>query len=1080
MRRARLHKELVQHGAGFLQYLDSKTMATHIIASSLPPKKADEFSRYRIVKPAWVTDSIEAGRLLPWNDYRVIDDGPGQKTIKFDGGKMFSQTSSRTSARYREQTQNSFYDKQFQAKKDGLSQAESSPTPRSFASPALHVMESIDDDGMDVDLPSPKGAIPDEESPAGLVELVGESRPGGEEVDAGDESSEFALMETDQPGEETSALDAPDAPNRPMTSEEHNAWLLSDPKIRKSSTANPDFLKQFYSESRLHHLSTWKADLKSKMQRLAAEKGLATRGVKRKPGSRSYILHVDFDSFFCAVSLKRAPEYVDKPAVVAHSTGSGSEIASCNYPSRKFGIKNGMWMKKALELCPDLKVLPYDFPAYEVASSLFYEAILDVGGTVQSVSVDEALLDVTSLVLSATGSDGLGINEGSLWREQDKADELATALRKDIKQKTGCEASIGIGGNILLAKVALRKAKPAGQYQVRPDEVLDILSDLEVRSLPGVAYSISGKLEEIGVKLVKDVRGTPKERLVKVLGPKTGEKLWEYARGIDRTEIGDQPVRKSVSAEVSWGIRFISQEEAEEFVMNLCKELERRLLNEQVRGKNLTMKIMRRCLDAPLDPAKHLGHGKCDTFNKSTTFGVATHKAEVIGKEAVSILRSFKFSPGDLRGLGVQLQKLEPIKPTAAGLEGSQKRLSFGNFETPPAKRTTKEAIEDDEHPNRGRPTPGKEISHDPIADDPLTPRKPKINSVHPALALALAGEADAKATTPLNTSGTQFILPSSVDRSVLAKLPPDIRSRLKAQRARALTPREDSPAAGRSRTQSPGIRDELPPEVDPEVFNALPDDMKAEVLAQYGRRPAQSVLHQSPRPNRVIHHAAPKKTPSKRNISKMWTKNRERQQDAEARLLQTNFVTENQGLDEPGQPDDVGELDPEFLAELPEDIRRDVIADHKRQRLAQRSGLSAPKRHGPEARRDGPPPGQTRLEFAAPPRKVPFTSSGLTSTSEVKDMLNAWHRETRGEGPHRADVEMFEQYLARVVGEERDMDKARQLVTWLDWIVEEDGGAGSGTTGPGKGSWRKSVEGIKEVVQTALQGRGLGPMKFG
>src|SRR5512140_901971 len=57
-----LHKELVQHGAGFLQYLGSKTMATHIIASSMPPKKTVDFTKYRVVKPAWVIDSIKAGR----------------------------------------------------------------------------------------------------------------------------------------------------------------------------------------------------------------------------------------------------------------------------------------------------------------------------------------------------------------------------------------------------------------------------------------------------------------------------------------------------------------------------------------------------------------------------------------------------------------------------------------------------------------------------------------------------------------------------------------------------------------------------------------------------------------------------------------------------------------------------------------------------------------------------------------------------------------------------------------------------------------------------------------------------------
>lgn len=145
-------------------------------------------------------------------------------------------------------------------------------------------------------------------------------------------------------------------------------------------------------------------------------------------------MHVDFDSFFCAVSLLSAPEYIDKPAVVAHGSGNGSEIASCNYPARAYGVKNGMWMKNALQLCSDIKVLPYDFPAYEDASRKFYTAILDVGGIVQSVSVDEALVDISTLCLPAGGSDGHGISEGSIWREQEKANEIAQKLRQRIKE----------------------------------------------------------------------------------------------------------------------------------------------------------------------------------------------------------------------------------------------------------------------------------------------------------------------------------------------------------------------------------------------------------------------------------------------------------------------------------------------------------------------------------------------------------------------------------------------------------------------------------------------------------------------
>ena len=1050
-------------------------MATHIIASTLPPKKLVEFNKYRIVKPAWVTDSINAGRLLPWTDYRVIDESPRQKSLKFEGGKMTSQSPQQTPLGYREQTQNSFYTNQLHKRASGATPSTPSPLARPTSS-TLRQMEQVGDDETGRE-DSPSARLLQQGTPEDQDDIMIDQEQ-AESCQAVDFKETTGAGSDQLPNQGLTDGRPQDLPRKAMTSEEHNALLLSDPKIRKSSTANPDFLKQFYSESRLHHLSTWKAELKSKMQKLAAERGTAVKAVKRKPGSRRYIMHVDFDSFFCAVSLKRAPEYADKPAVVAHSTGTGSEIASCNYPARKFGVKNGMWMKKASELCPDIKVLPYDFPAYEEASSHFYECILDIGAIVQSVSVDEALLDITTLVLQSTGSDGFGVNEGNLWREQEKANDIATGLRQQIRAKTGCAVSIGIGGNILLAKVALRKAKPAGQYQIKPEEVLDILSDLKVEDLPGVAYSIGGKLEEIGVKLIKDIRGLSKERLTSMLGPKTGEKLWEYSRGIDKSEVGDQPVRKSVSAEVNWGIRFINQDEAEEFVMNLCKELERRLLNEQVKGKSLTMKIMRRSLDAPLDPPKHLGHGKCDTFNKSQVFGVATNSAELIGREAVSILRSFKFSPGDLRGIGVQLQKLEPLKATAAAPDGSQKRLSFGAFAPTSAKKPARaETIDDDIASPTIKPALGRD-SGDPIDDDPLTPKKAKLTPGHRALALARAGEADDKARTPLNMTGTQFIMPANADPSVLAELPSDIRKRLTGGQKAAMTSRDVSPSV-RSRTQSPALQDEIPPEIDLEVFSALPEDMKAEVLASYGQtyQRGQGRLAQTPRRDAAA-NAAPKKTPTKRGIRGMFSKARERQHDAEAGLRQTNFMGGDvrAAEDVSSVDEEIEDLDPEFLSELPEEVRWEVVEDHRRRRLAARSGLNVePLQRRLPAADYALPGGQTRLKFPALPPQATFTSSALSSATDIKAMLNAWHRETRDEGPHQADVEMFEKYLAKVVTEEKNMDKARRLVLWLDWIVEEEN-----SEGKGKQSWRSSVVSIKDEVQKAVKSRGLGPMKFG
>ena len=103
-----LHRLIVEYGGGFLQYLDGKTTVTHVIASSLTPSKKIEFRKYRVVKPAWVVDSIQAGKLLPWNAYRVVDEGPRQNVLGFQGGNVISQANTQRSG-YREQTNASWY-----------------------------------------------------------------------------------------------------------------------------------------------------------------------------------------------------------------------------------------------------------------------------------------------------------------------------------------------------------------------------------------------------------------------------------------------------------------------------------------------------------------------------------------------------------------------------------------------------------------------------------------------------------------------------------------------------------------------------------------------------------------------------------------------------------------------------------------------------------------------------------------------------------------------------------------------------------------------------------------------------------
>ncbi len=1167
-----LHKMIVSYGGGFMQYLDGKTTVTHIIASNLTPKKKVEFSKYRIVKPAWVVDSIEVGRLLPWDTYRVVDEGIGQRVLGFDNGSVISQANSLPIG-YRDQTDTSWYTTQVKDVADKLNSRHRNLPPSSTeispvssgdteplgAPPKTDNHQAGSDGNSDLVLSSPKDRkmdedldmeglpaiddplsesqtdslleqgtkaslrglnertyatlsqpIPSEENvpveknidndvinrfqadASGNVPSMEEPMPFNGYALRGDTPAELGPANKAEPQHCLPTLETPieqsdvvarhseltpqgrditdtTSPTKP-TAEEHNAQLLADPRVWKSTVVNPRFLKQYYEESRLHHLSAWKADLKSQLQRLAAEKTLSQKTKeKRASGSRRYILHVDFDSFFAAVSLLKFPQYVDKPVVVAHGGGSGSEIASCNYPARKFGIKNGMWMKHAQKMCPELKVLPYDFKAYEDASRNFYDAVMNTGGIVQSVSVDEALVDVSAQCIAAGGHDGRGIHEGSIWREQAKADEIATSVRETIKLKTGCAVSVGIGGNILLAKVALRKAKPAGQYHLKPEEVLDFLGALTVQELPGVAYSIGSKLEEIGVRYVKDVRELSKERMVTTLGPKTGEKIWDYSRGIDRVEVGEQVIRKSVSAEVNWGIRFVTQEQAEEFVQSLCEELHKRLLNEQVKGRQLTMKIMRRAADAPLDPPKHLGHGKCDTFNKSLILGVPTNDKDIISREAISILRGFGFSPGELRGLGVQMQRLEPLKsPIESPQDSSQKRLQFKTSTAP-----------------RPKPTLPRD---DAKVDDIDSPQKPKVPpGPHPAAAFSKDVSPSEKSRKPLNTLGTQFIMPTQVDPEVLAELPSDIRSKLlpKESNNRLEETREQTSAA-RSRSSTPTLPPDVIPshsQLDPEILGALPDDVRAEILAFYRKSPhkasaqaAQAILPQSPRKARTT--KLPKKltTPTKKRTG-LLSRNKH-SASAFSTLTQSNFVSNSRPSSSSSKlsaEDTPADIPDDFLAALPPDIRRELLAQARRDRLQKKGGIdfTSSKRKRPPPAHNQAPPGQRTLTLPAQPPKPTFTAKKFSTLPELREAVSAWVEEFREEGPYGEDVDALVGYLERVVREERDMAKAVGVVRWLGWVVDEmvEGGE--------KGAWGTAVGRVRSGVQEAVRGRGLGEVVF-
>ncbi len=242
------------------------------------------------------------------------------------------------------------------------------------------------------------------------------------------------------------------------------------------------------------------------------------------------IIHIDMDAFYASVEQRDDPALRGRPVVVAWR-GTRSVVCAASYEARTFGVRSAMPALHAERLCPDAVFVPPDFPRYKAVSRQIREIFLSHTPLVEPLSLDEAYLDVTQPLIPSPS-----------------ATATAETIRAHIREATALTASAGIAPNKFLAKIASDWNKPDGQYVIRPHQVEAFLTPLPVARIPGVGKVMQGKLAELGVQTVGDLRGVQREVLQQRFGS-FGTRLHERARGIDERPVEpNQPVQ-SISTE---------------------------------------------------------------------------------------------------------------------------------------------------------------------------------------------------------------------------------------------------------------------------------------------------------------------------------------------------------------------------------------------------------------------------------------------------------------------------------------------------------------------------------------------------
>ncbi|MDF2154370.1 DNA polymerase IV [Vibrio sp. CAU 1672] len=272
------------------------------------------------------------------------------------------------------------------------------------------------------------------------------------------------------------------------------------------------------------------------------------------------IIHVDMDCFYAAVEMRDNPEYRGVPLAVGGHEKQRGVISTCNYEARKFGIRSAMPTARALQLCPNLVVVPGRMPVYKQVSRQIRAIFERYTPVIEPLSLDEAYLDVT----------GAEICLGS-------ATLIAESIRRDIWNELRLTASAGIAPIKFLAKVASDMNKPNGQFVIPPDKVQEVVDKLPLEKIPGVGKVSLEKLHQAGFYLCEDIKNSDYRELLLQFG-RQGASLWKRSHGIDDREVIVERERKSVGVERTFSENISTYDQCWQVIEDkLYPELEKRL-----------------------------------------------------------------------------------------------------------------------------------------------------------------------------------------------------------------------------------------------------------------------------------------------------------------------------------------------------------------------------------------------------------------------------------------------------------------------------------------------------------------------
>lgn len=356
------------------------------------------------------------------------------------------------------------------------------------------------------------------------------------------------------------------------------------------------------------------------------------------------VFHLDMDAFFAAVEERDHPEFAGMPIVVGadphEGTGRGV-VSTASYAAREYGVGSAMPISKAWHLCQE-------------GERLGGERCIFFGGVFGKYG-EESLRVMDVVRAQVQEMEQVGLDETYFISNVDtypEAIDLAKSIKRSIHKQTGLTASIGIGPNKLIAKIASDMEKPDGLTAIEPDRVESFLAPLSVRRIPGIGPKAATLLSERGVTTIADGRRISERELTQWFG-KWGGSMYRRFLGEDERIVAPSGERKSLGHERTFMDDVTDPGVLIETTRLLAEQVGEEVRERGVLARRITLRVR---------------FGDFETLTRQVTLSRPSDEPGVIERESLKLLMPFldkRENPygKSIRLLGVRAGQLTVEQP---------------------------------------------------------------------------------------------------------------------------------------------------------------------------------------------------------------------------------------------------------------------------------------------------------------------------------------------------------------------------------------------------------------------------------